>query len=357
MANDDLAQAIAYLETERFAEAEAVCRRLLVNSPYSVHAKNCLGVVLGRTGRYEEAVIVLQPLAEARPDIPGVCMNFGIALCGARFFNEAEIWLRKALEIEPESVGTHINLGAVLADLGRYAEAIATFRKALDLDPARVEARHMIAALEGTTPDSPSVDYVQALFNDYAERFESDLVETLGYRIPQTLRAIVGKGPFGRVLDLGCGTGLVGVAFQDCAREIVGVDVAERMIAEAAKKNIYASLHAMEIADYFASEDARRGPFDLILAADVFIYVGKLDHVFALAHAHLTPKGRFVFSVEHCAADGFVLQPSGRYAHSRAYIVELARAHGFRIAASEKVSIRKHREGVADGLVCVLQRR
>lgn len=357
MANDDIAQAIAHLDAERFAEAEVVCRRILARSPYAVHVQNCLGVVLGRTGRYEEAVIVLQPLAEARPDIPGVCMNFGIALCGARLFKEAEIWLRKALEMEPAAIGALINMGVVLADLGRNAEAIALFRKALDIDPMRAEARHMIAALEGATPDSPSLDYVRALFNDYADRFESDLVGTLGYRIPQTLRAIVGKGRFDRVLDLGCGTGLVGVAFKDCAREIVGVDVAERMIAEAAKKNIYASLHAMEIADYFASEDARRRPFDLILAADVFIYVGKLDHVFALARAHLVPKGRFVFSVEQCAAGGFALQPSGRYAHSRAYIVDLAREHGFRIAASDTVSIRKHREGMAEGLIFVLQRR
>lgn len=357
MANDDIAQAIAHLEAERFAEAEAVCRRVLARSPYSSQAKNCLGVVLGRLGRYEEAVIVLQPLAEARSDIPGVCMNFGIALCGARLFKEAEIWLRKALAIEPDSIGAHINLGAVLADLGRNAEAIAIFRKALDLDPMRAEARHMIAALEGSTPDSPSLDYVRTLFNDYAERFESDLVGTLDYRIPQILRAIVGKGRFDRALDLGCGTGLVGVAFKDCVREIVGVDLAERMIAEAAKKDIYASLHAMEIGDYFASEDARRHPFDLILAADVFIYVGKLDHVFALACAHLVPKGRFVFSVEQCVADTFVLQPSGRYAHSRAYVADLAREHGFRIAACETVSIRKHREGAAAGLVFVLQRR
>ena len=356
MANDDIALAIAHLDAERFAEAEVLCRRVLMHSPYSIHATNCLGVTLGRLGRYEEAIMTLRPLAEARPDIAGVCMNFGIALRGARFFAEAELWLRKALALEPKISGAHINLGAVLADLGRNGEAIEAFRIALALDPTRAEARHMIAALEGKTPDSPSPDYVRGLFNDYADRFESDLVGTLDYRVPQALRAIAGSGPFRRALDLGCGTGLVGVAFKDCTAEIVGVDVAERMIAEARKKNIYASLHALDIADYFASDEVGAAPFDLIVAADVFIYVGKLDHVFALARAHMAPGGCFAFSVEQCATGTFALQPSGRYAHSRAYIEGLSRTHGFTVAASDTVSIRKHREGAADGLIFVLRR-
>lgn len=356
MANDDIALAIAHLDAERFAEAEVLCRRVLMHSPYSIHATNCLGVTLGRLGRYEEAVAVLQPLAEARSDVVGISMNFGIALRGARFFAEAERWLRKALALDPKSVGVYINLGAVLADLGRNAEAIVAFREAVALDPTRAEARHMIAALEGKTPDSPSPDYVRGLFNDYADRFESDLVGTLDYRVPQALRAIVGSGPFHRALDLGCGTGLVGVAFKDCTAEIVGIDLAERMIAEARKKNIYTSLHALDILDYFASDDERARPFDLIVAADVFIYVGKLDHVFAPARAHMVPGGCFAFSVEECATGTFALQPSGRYAHSRAYIEDLARAHGFTVVASDTVSIRKHREGAADGLIFVLRR-
>jgi predicted TPR repeat methyltransferase len=221
----------------------------------------------------------------------------------------------------------------------------------------------MLAALEGSNPDAPPADYVRALFNDYAGRFERELTHDLGYRVPQHLRAMVvgldkaaGARRFTRALDLGCGTGLSGVAFKDVADEIVGVDLAEAMIAEARPKKLYSALFAMEIGAYLASNDAKRKPFDLVIAADVFIYVGKLDPVFATIAERMGPDGLFVFSAEDGGTEDFVLRASGRYAHGAGSIERLAREHGFKIRARETIAIRKATDGNVGGFAFVLER-
>ena len=84
---------------------------------------------------------------------------------------------------------------------------------------------------------------------------------------------------------------------------------------------------------------AAAAPFDLVLAADVFIYVGKLDRLFAEVSSHMTRGGLFGFSVERLAEGDFTAQPTGRYAHSAGYVERLARTHGFSVAAREAAVI------------------
>jgi len=359
--------AIALFQAGGTAEAEIFARRALALKPTSLDAVNILAAILGRSGRYAEAASVLRPFGERLFKFPGMCLNLGLALRGNRDFAEAAIWLRRAIDADPKIAGAHENLGTVLADLGRKDEAAAAFRAALALNPDNANARHMLAALEGINPDAPPADYVRALFNDYAGRFERELTDDLGYRVPQHLRAMVdelGGAPndakrerrFTRALDLGCGTGLSGVAFRDCVDEMVGVDLAKAMIAEARAKKLYSALFAMEIGAYLASNDARRKPFHLVIAADVFIYVGKLDHVFAALAERMAPGGLFVFSIEDGGTEDFVLRDSGRYAHGSASITRLAGAHGFKIRARDEIAIRKATDGSVDGFAFVLER-
>jgi predicted TPR repeat methyltransferase len=162
----------------------------------------------------------LRPL-EARFDkFPGVCLTYGLALRGLRDYASAAVWFAKAIERDPTLPDVYLNFGFVLAELGRRDDAIAALRKAVEQAPASGAARHMLASLDGTNPDTPPIDYVRSLFDEYAPRFERELVVDLGYRVPEILRRLIDTvrpGPaFNRALDLGCGTGLSGaVVFQD----------------------------------------------------------------------------------------------------------------------------------------------
>lgn len=355
---------LALFESGAVGEAEQCARRAAALKPQSVDAANIHGSILGQMGRYEEAILVLRPLEARLDESPGACLTYGLALRGMRDYVSAAAWFAKAIECDPALPDVYLNYGFVLAELGRRDEAIAALRSAIERGPASGAARHMLASLDRTNPDAPPIDYVRSLFDDYASRFERELVVDLGYRVPEILRRLVDaqvseRGVarrFARALDLGCGTGLSGVAIKDCAAEIVGIDVAKAMIAEARAKKIYSALFAMEIAAYLASNDAQRKPFDLVVAADVFIYVGNLDATFAALRERMAPGGLFVFSVEGHDGDSFMLCESGRYAHGRPYIERLAAAHAFNIVACEAIAIRKAKDGSVSGFAFVLER-
>ena len=153
------------------------------------------------------------------------------------------------------------------------------------------------------------------------------------------------------ILDLGCGTGLVGVRFADRVRSIVGVDVSLQMLRRAQQRGIYANLvHA----DLLQALDGAKEQADLIVAGDVFVYVGELSSVFASAFDALRPGGLFAFTVELHDGDGFVLRASRRYAHSQSYIARLAADRGFETLVDERAVLRRETEKEMDGLIYVL---
>jgi predicted TPR repeat methyltransferase len=124
--------------------------------------------------------------------------------------------------------------------------------------------------------------YVRETFDSFAAGFEQRLVGELDYRVPAELAELVRRhgaaaAPMD-VLDLGCGTGLVGDALGPLAAMLAGVDLSPRMLEEARAKGRYSALHEADIADWLAG--AADACFDLVIAADVFIYIGELEQVF-----------------------------------------------------------------------------
>jgi predicted TPR repeat methyltransferase len=99
------------------------------------------------------------------------------------------------------------------------------------------------------------------------------------------------------------------------------------------------------------------GCYDVIVAADVFVYIGNLDSVFRSARRALAEDGVFIFSTElETAHDGFVLRKSGRFAHSDSYIRNLGEQAGFSLLNSEEVDLRREGGVVIRGAVYMLGR-
>ncbi|MBN1513560.1 MAG: methyltransferase domain-containing protein, partial [Phycisphaerae bacterium] len=222
------------------------------------------------------------------------------------------------------------------------AEAHAAYEQALALRRAP-EWEFELAVLRGISPPTAPDTYVQSLFDEYAPRFEQHLVEGLNYRVPEQLLAAVKQIWHSQsgvthppdnldILDLGIGTGRVGEFFRPHARRLVGVDLAPNMIAlarrrrDAAGRLVYDRLITSHLLPALREFDQA---FDVILAADVFIYVGSLDGVFPAAARALRPRGLLAFSLERydpppgsSAAFDFRL----RYRHSLDYVRSLAQA-------------------------------
>ncbi|MDA0219366.1 MAG: methyltransferase domain-containing protein [Proteobacteria bacterium] len=240
--------------------------------------------------------------------------------------------LEQALELAPDWVGGHFLLAGWLEEAGRRDDAVALYRRCLGLDPRdRVGAVVRLALLGAVaaTPELPQA-YVAGVFDDYAERFEAALVERLAYRVPAALHdlvaALVPPGTVhARVLDLGCGTGLAGERFRASSSWLEGVDLSEGMVALARRKSLYDDL---EVGEAVAFAGARRDRYDLVVAADVLVYMGELSGVMGAVAGALVPGGRFALSVEATEGEGYRLTAGHRYAHSRACLLAQAGAAG-----------------------------
>ena len=107
--------------------------------------------------------------------------------------------------------------------------------------------------------------------------------------------------PGERILDLGCGTGLLAVAVADLlAGPIIGVDLSGGMLIEAARRTLYAELHRLDIEDFLARETRQ---FGLVMAGDVLPYFGDLGPVFRAVAGRLLPMGCFMLSLEALPAE------------------------------------------------------
>jgi predicted TPR repeat methyltransferase len=160
--------------------------------------------------------------------------------------------------------------------------------------------------------------------------------------------------PFDSALDLGCGTGLCGPLLRPLVRRLQGLDLSQPMLERAAALGVYDRLHQGELVEHLLATEARH---DLLLAADVFIYVGALEAVFDAVMRVLRPGGVFCFSVELADDERPVaLTAEMRYAHAPAYLHALAHRHGLRVLQSRREPIRQHQRQTIPGLYVYLQR-
>ncbi len=229
----------------------------------------------------------------------------------------------------------------------------------LDRDDTLGAAPHL-ARLDGLSPPAVPVGYLRALFDDYAPRFERHLVETLAYCGPALVRDALERAAPGRVfdhaLDLGCGTGLMGRALAGRARRIDGVDLSPAMLERTRATGVYADLAAVPLEEALAR--GTPAAHDLVVAADVLVYLGDLAPVFAGAARVLSPGGLLAFTVQTREGDdGYRLGPDMRFAHAPAYVAEALGRAGLARTVLEPGAARCDAGMPVPGLVVVATRR
>ncbi len=264
----------------------------------------------------------------------------------------------QVLELAPHWAPAWFGLGEALEGLDRRAEAAAAFRETLTRDPEDAAGAALrLARLSGESLASAPRAYVKTLFDQYAERFDRHLTEVLAYRGPQILLGAVEQAAAARVfahlLDLGCGAGLAGEVFRAKTANMTGVDLAPAMIAKARAKSLYDRLAAADLVDFLAAEPAESA--DLVIAADVFVYVGDLDPVFAAITRVLEPGGLFAFTAQSLAEGaGFQVGEDLRFAHSETYLRACAHRAGIAVQSFSPATTRKDRGADVPGFVVVL---
>ncbi len=267
--------------------------------------------------------------------------------------------MAQALEEAPEWAEGRFTLAEMLTGAGDTAGAIAAYRAYLAADPADSMGAEARLALLGAIPALAALPdaYVQRLFDQYAPRFDTALVEKLSYRAPALLQAAIAQAApgrrFARTYDLGCGTGLAGVALRAVTDWLGGVDLSPAMVRLAEDKRIYDDLRTGDMARALKELGA---PCDLIMAADVLVYCGDLAPLFAAVKNALTVGGLFAFTVQRAESGTFSLGPEQRFSHSRAYIADLAAAAGLTVIILGNAVTRQEKGADVPGMIAVLRR-
>lgn len=318
-----------------------------------------LAKIAHRTGASEVAANLYGRVLKANDRNAAAHAGLGDVQASGRNWSAAVDSYGRAAALEPKLAQHHASLGAAQIALGQRDAAAASFRRAKAIDPGHKLASYMLDGLDGGG-GAVQANYVRAMFDGYAHIFEKHLVETLQYRIPWVIAEAVtalNPAPFAAVLDLGCGTGLVGDALGPTRAPIVdGVDLSPKMVEETRRKGRYRTLLADDIVHAMDRPGLRSAGYDLVTAADVFIYVGALDEVFPRVRDLLPPGGLFAFSLEHTESDGYEIQASSRYAHGEGYTARLAAETGFVLEIRQQVALRQESKRDIPGRVEVWRR-
>jgi predicted TPR repeat methyltransferase len=342
---------VARFERGELATAEASFQASLGLLPGRASTLLNLAAVQAADGRGVVALATLDQALQAEPGNALAWLKRAQLLRALDRHDEALPALERATVLQPTLAEAWTQLGQLWRDRGEREAAIAAFRTAIAHGADELLHRYFLAALgaDEAPPQAPTA-YVQALFDEYAADFEQHL-QSLGYRAHELLLAraqALRAGGFERMLDLGCGSGLCGRAAQGRVHAVDGVDLSAAMLSQARASGVYDELVQADVAEHLQQTPRR---YDLVVAADVLIYVGAPDAVFAGVRRVLAPGGLFCLTVE--SSDGpedLVLRPSLRYAHSERSLRSLAESNGLEVAALERGTLRHERDGPVSGL-------
>lgn len=321
------------LDAGRFDEAAQAYERCLALDPDHGEVLNNLAVLQRRLGRLAEAEATLVRAVARKPEFAGSHHNLAALCFEQKRIDEGLAHCVNALQLEPRNASTRHILGLALRRLGRQEEAAQTYREWLALEPDSEQAHHYLAACTGeNVPERASLRYVEKVFDDFAASFDAKLA-SLDYCAPQLVGEAVGRlcgsgdGSLA-VLDAGCGTGLCAPWLVPYAGRLVGVDLSQAMLDQAAARACYDELVKADLVAFLQSQ---LSAFDLIVSADTLCYFGRLDEAMQGAANALRGGGVLCFTVEvhEDGMEPYRLNPHGRYSHHPSYVVSVLEGAGF----------------------------
>lgn len=376
LAENSIDEALCFLDSAVIIEPNNELIHFQIGNAYKQKKQDALAI-----NSYQNAISI-------NPDFVDSYNNLALMLMESNSLDDAELYANKSIKIDsknPESLyvlgliyhkkhlpskaidsfksAVHfcknadlfVRLAAVLFDLDK-SEAMKCLHGAYSIKPDDQYIKYIIDGLEGNhQPDASPGRYIKTIFDSYADTFDKHLVAALEYRSPQDLVALLHQEinlalQRWDVLDLGCGTGLVGQAIAPYSHQLVGVDLSMKMLDKARDRGLYTRLENAELVSMMHGE--RESSYDIVIATDVFIYVGKLDDTFSEVKRLLKSIGYFAFTVEalehrvevnvhQINQQDFRLDATLRYAHASGYIERLAQLHGFKVRKRVSAEIRK----------------
>lgn len=383
---------ICYVKQSQWDKALETFKQLLKVTPNHIGAHYQLGKGYFNAGELDKAILAFKSALAINEKLPELHNNLANCYVEQKNWAEARIHFEKALDLDQQNFQAHYNLAIVSEHLANIDLAIQHYQKALKIENndfaahnnlgiAYLKRQNLAYALKhfekalSLQPDNESLKYnvdaikqdkrleaapthyIKNLFDAYANNFETHIRNSLDYQVPEHLlvaathRLKLKKNAY-TILDLGCGTGLAGEVFKPYAKHMVGVDLSDNMLDVAKTKNIYDALKAEDITAFLKD---KKSQYDIILAADVFVYSGKLDEILKGCKNALKRKGLLIFSTEICENQAYRVLQSGRFAHNENYLKKLAQKNRLTVRYNEIIQARMQYDEAVMGRIMALQ--
>jgi len=347
-------------ERKQYAEAEACYARALKFDPKAHEGLHGMALVNEGQNRLDAAIPFAFQAVNVNPaSLPSV-MLLGQLLLRQRKAAAAEQVFRQALLLAPESVYALHGLADALIQQKKREEALPYVEQALIARPGNKVMQYFRAILSGEQVDTAPKEYINELFDAYADNFDHHLQHRLAYKTPTVVASAIRALPImvGRrdlsMLDLGCGTGLGAEALRDITRQRIGIDLSQKMLDKARSKQLYEELHALDICEFMTGYEHT---FDIVTAMDVLVYIGNLSPFFKAARNVLAQNSILAFTIEkEDGADSFRLNVTGRYTHSIPYILSMAKEEGYELLTQEEVILRTESDQPVRGCIFILKK-
>ncbi len=304
-------------------------------------------------------------------------LNYAVFLHRHNRLPEALEEYRKAVIINPQSSEVSANLGTLHRSLGETEQALDLFFNAFNLDknnrqyalniaetlvilyrqspdkaikiaanwlqycPDNPFAKHLNASFKGENIGNDT-QYSQELFDIFADNYEHTM-RNLNYNLPEQFVEFIGQ-PAGLIIDLGCGTGLLGEKLKTSDNRLIGVDISAEMLAKAADKNVYEQLVQSDIIEYCPNIP----PQAFVVAADVIGYIGDIK---TLVQQVFPRKFAFSAAINDNSVDNFKLDISGRYVYNSNYISAILTQTGYTDISSQEVVLRTENDSDVNGII------
>ena len=352
--------ALLLARQNQFQEAVEMAEKVAALEPRNLQVLAGVIDIAHRAGHQEMAVRHLRRGLELVPGDVQLRRLLARDLSSMEQYDQAlEVWSALIAD-NPQDTEALVGRVQIHFATGRAAHAVQDTMALLALAPGDSVYAYYNAVAHGSTPAHQPPELNRALFDGIAELYDQHVVRGLRYQLPKQIAdRILALYPDKKlnVLDLGCGTGLLGVCLGRIDGALIGVDISRGMIDQAARHNVYDRFHHTNLLD--ALEDTPASLYQVITALDVFIYTGDLKNALFNAERILTPGGQLLFSCETASEEGpdLVLLPAGRYAHKRSHVEALCKAAGFATVALEDAVLRQEQNVPVHGFMVAAHKR
>lgn len=316
---------MANIETNEnnFASAQDKYKKLLDLNPQDFDAHLNYANMLYKENRISESLDEYRAAVVINPDSAEASNNIGLILKDLKSYDEALGLFFNSLARDPKNETYSINIAETLILFHREdpETALKIAENWVRIDADNVYAQHTKASFLGEKIENNQV-FSEKLFDNFANNYEL-VLEKINYSLPRRIRELAGNVK-GTIVDLGCGSGLVGQALKTPENQIIGIDISRKMLKKAAEKNIYEKLIKADITAFCQQKIKEINP-SLVIAADVFGYIGNLSPLLDALKGQ-----KICFSVEVLTKDGdYELNEAGRYVYNISYLEQLLNNKGF----------------------------